>query len=477
MTRKGRRALTTRAAVGVPVQARGEIEVPISSVLAAFASEGTHAENTPEGAMMSEDDTRVDWFVEARFGMLVHYGLYSLLGRGEWVLNRESIPLAEYRKLAGSFTAEDFDSEEICELAVRAGMKYVTFATMHHDGFRLYDTELSDFNSVNACRRDLVEELVTSARKRGLKISLYHSLNNWMDQPDAVTALEDADACEEFIKNTHDRIKELVTRFNPVDVMWYDGWWPFNAEGWKSGQMNKMVSKIQPHILFNSRNCLPGDFATPEGHLSAPRPWRPWEACMTMNESWGYHRGDNNWKSPQEIVALLAKAAAGKGNLLLNIGPCGDGSIPKESVSILESVGEWVERNGECVFATDIFNYGLEKREPHHRADWSYQGPFTAKGTDFYQVVRHWPGETLTIAGLECNVRRVVLLGENRELPFTQMGNRVALKGLPETAPDPVCPVLRFECDREPSMYLSGGMRTPKVPHPPYDPAASDIQL
>jgi alpha-L-fucosidase len=430
-----------------------------------------------KGCEMSKIDSRLDWFVKARFGLFVHFGLYSMLERGEWVMNRERIACEDYRKLADKFNPDKFDADKICDLAIDAGMKYVNLTTMHHDGFRLYDTELTDFNAKKACGRDLVEEFVAAARKRNLKVALYHSLNNWMDQPDAVAALEDPEAYQVFIKNTHARIKELVTKFNPIDVMWYDGWWPFNAEGWQSLKMNEMVREIQPHILFNGRNALPGDFATPEGHMSAPTPWRPWEGCLTFNEHWSFHRGDHDWKTPAQIIDLLVKAAQNKGNLLFNIGPKGDGSIPEESVRILEEVGKWVDRNGECLFDTDLFVFGLEKREDFHRADWSFQGPFTVKGNNLYQVVRFWAGETQTICGLNCQVKRAVLLAEDRELKFTQTGDKVVLEGLPADNPDPICPVIRFECDREPSMYLGGGMRVPNVPHPPYDPITSDIVL
>ena len=422
-------------------------------------------------------DNRLDWFVKARFGLFVHYGLYSLLERGEWVLNRERIALDEYQKLAKDFTAENFDADAICDLALETGMKYVNLTTMHHDGFRLYDTELSDFNSVNACGRDLVAEFVEAARKRDLKVALYHSLNNWMDQPDAVAALEDQAAYEEFITKTHQRIRELVTRFNPIDVLWYDGWWPFNADQWQSEKMNEMVLGIQPHILFNGRNCLPGDFATPEGHMSAPTPWRPWEACITFNENWGYHVGDHNWKSPEHIVGLLAKAAAGKGNLLFNIGPKGDGSIPQQSADILKAVGQWLKRNGKCVFDTDLFTFDLQLREPHHRADWSHQGPFTAKGNCLYHIVRYWPGEVSTIGGIQTKVKRVSLLGSGEEFPFQQSDDRLVIRNLPTEPPDPVSPVLQIECDSPPEIYLAGGMRIPNAPHPMYDPVASDIKL
>jgi alpha-L-fucosidase len=411
-----------------------------------------------------------DWFVNARYGLFIHYGLYSLLGRGEWALNREQIPLAEYRRLAERFTCEKFDADAIADLAVRAGMRYITFTTMHHDGYRLYPSELTDFCS----RRDLVGEIVAAARKRNLRIALYHSLNNWMDQPDAVAALEDATAYRRFIEQTHARIRELVTRYNPIDTLWYDGWWPFNAVGWRAQELNDMVRAIQPHILFNGRNGLPGDFATPEQHLSAPRPWRPWEGCLTLNGNWGFHAGDHAWKTPAQVVEFLATVAQGRGNLLLNIGPRGDGSIPAESVRVLETVGDWLRRCAECIFDTDLFTFNLRERG-EHRGDWLHHGPLTARGNNLYLLALRWPGAEFAVGGVEAKVRRVTILGVAGEVAFAQSGHRVTLRGLPVQPPDPVCPVFRFECDRPPQVYLTGGMRVPNAPHPHYDPCPSDL--
>ena len=236
----------------------------------------------------------VEAFTAMRYGMFVHYGLFSMLGRGEWVMNREQIAPSEMERLAQEFNPSKFDAEEICRLAVDGGMKYVVLTTMHHEGFRLYDTALTAFNAKAVCGRDLVEEFVSAARRHGLRIGLYHSLNNWHDQPDAVAALESEADYRLFMEHTFTRIKELVTHFNPVDILWYDGWWPFDAEGWQAERMNEMVSAIQPHVIFNGRNCLPGDFGTPEQHLSVPDPWRPWEACMTLNDHWGFPTRNGN---------------------------------------------------------------------------------------------------------------------------------------------------------------------------------------
>lgn len=424
---------------------------------------------------MANDKIGTEWFHEARYGMFIHFGLYSMLGRGEWALNREAIPVDEYKKLADSFSPDKFDAGATCDLAVRGGMRYVVFTTMHHDGFCLYDTKLTDFNSVRACGRDLTGEIVEAAKSRGLKIVLYHSLNHWTSKPDAVDALEDEAAYETFIDNTFERIRELVTLYNPIDTLWYDGWWPFNAEKWKAEEMNAMVREIQPHIMFNGRNGLPGDFATPEGHMGSPSPWRPWEGCMTLNNNWGYHKGDHDWKSPSHVMDLLATAAQGRGNLLLNIGPRGDGSVPEASVEIIETVGDWLGRCGEAIYGTDTFTYDLQEKGDH-RGDWNCHGQMTAKGNALYQLVKRWPGNELTIAGLQGTVKNVTLLGEKGgECQFEQQGGRVTVKGLPDAPTDSLCPVLRFECDAPPSMYLTGGLRVPNVPHPRYDPCPSDL--
>lgn len=418
-----------------------------------------------------------DWFVNARYGMFVHYGLYSLVGRGEWLMNREEIPLAEYARLADRFTAEAFDAGALCDLAVTAGMRYIVFTTMHHDGFRLYNTALSPFNTVQtAAGRDLVAEVVTAARQRGLKLGLYHSLNNWSEQPDGVAALESKAAYDIFINRTFDRLRELAVRFRPFDILWYDGSWPFNAAGWKAEEMNALMRALQPDVLVNGRNNHPGDFATPEGHMGIPQPWRPWEACMTLNKSWGYHAGDHNWKDPGQVLDLLITAAQGRGNLLLNIGLRGDGAVPEEAAVILNAVGDWLRRgNGEAIYDSELFTFDLHDRNGY-RGEWTLNGPLTAKGNHLYWLLRRYPGRSFALCGLEAAVQGVEILGPApATVPFEQSGGKVVFSGMPGSSPDPLCTVLRIRCDRPPALYKTGGMRTPNVPHPHYDPGPSDI--
>lgn len=408
-----------------------------------------------------------------RYGMFVHFGIYSSIGRGEWVFNREAIPREEYLQMGRQFQPAQFDAEALAELAVQSGMRYLVFTTMHHEGFRLYDSSLTDFCSTKtAAKRDFTQEIISACRKQGLKVGLYHSLNNWMDTPDGVDALESPAAYDTLLYNTHNRIRELVSRYRPIDILWYDGWWPFDANGWQAERMNAMVRKIQPHILFNGRNGLPGDFATPEQHLAAPQPLRPWEACVTLNDNWGYHEGDQNWKSPAEIITMLAKVAQSRGNLLLNVGPDGDGRLPAESIKILRSVGEWLKVNGECIWEADPCTVDPYVRGDH-RGDWSHHGTFTIRDNALYLVATSQPQNQLVINGLDAVVREVTCLGKGHRT-FLQIGRKITVELSPGEHPGlPL--VYKFTCDRPPSLYGTGGLRIPAVEHPRYDPLPSDI--
>jgi alpha-L-fucosidase len=286
--------------------------------------------------------------------------------------------------------------------------------------------------------------------------------------------LEDPAAYETFITATHERIRELVTRYNPIDILWYDGWWPFNAGGWQAEKMNAMVREIQPHILFNGRNGLPGDFATPEQHLSAPNPWRPWEACVTMNESWSFHVGDHEWKTEAQLLDMLARCARGNGNLLLNVGPTPDGIVPEPCTRVLQRVGEWLRKNGEAIYGTELFTFSLQERGDH-RGDWNFHGPMTVKGNSLFWLLRRSPGDKATLGGLQNKVVSVCRLDNGEALPFTQSGTRVQIGNVPATDETGLWPVLKIECDGAPVVYQAGGLRIPKVPHPHYDPCPSDI--
>ena len=415
-------------------------------------------------------------FADARLGLFVHFGLFSLLGRGEWALNREAIPPEDYRELAARFDPVYFDAQALADLAVRAGCRYLCFTTMHHEGFALYGSAVNPFNSVRAapCRRDLVAEVVEACRTRGLGVHLYHSLNQWITPdgiPHGAEAVGSVEARDSFVGFAHERIRELLTLFNPIDCLWYDGWWPFDAKGWRAEQMNAMARSIQPHLIFNGRNGLTGDFATPEQHLDAPRPWRPWEACVTHNRNWGYHGGDTHFKPTAEVIDLLTTVAAGAGNLLLNVGPNSTGRLPRPTVTMLEEVGRWLDPHGEAIYGSEPFSGG----EPAQgggagRGDWFHHGRMTARGQTLYLHLFNWPGSTFSIAGLNADATACRCLTTGNDVAFTQQGGRVTFTGLSPHAPQSFGGVLAVDCDGPPNMYLTGGSRVPAVPHPRYDP-------
>ncbi|NLF92250.1 MAG: alpha-L-fucosidase [Oligosphaeraceae bacterium] len=414
-------------------------------------------------------------FSALRYGMFVHFGPYSQLGRGEWVMNREQIPPPEYCRLAADFQPRAFSAEQICSLAVAGGMKYLVFTTMHHDGFRMYDSRLSDFNAQKFCQRDFTAEIVAAARRHGLAIGLYHSLNNWYDQPDAVAALENAGQYQTFIDRTFQRLQELLQLYNPIDILWYDGWWPFNRDGWQAERMNAAMRSIQPWLLFNGRNGLPGDFGTPEQHLSAPDPWRPWEACVTLNQHWGFHGGDHNWKSPLEVIRMLLSCGNGNGNLLLNVGPDGSGAIPRASEIIIRQVGHWLNQGGrQAITGNDPLTFGPFLRQDTERGDWDANGVFTASGNTLFFTLLYPCGSTWSISGLEAEVLEINSPSAGR-LTFRQDQGRLTVD-LPELLQQTLAPVLQITCDRPPAIYRCGGMRVPELKHPRYDPCPPDLQ-
>lgn len=418
-------------------------------------------------------------FQDARFGIFVHFGLYSLLGRGEWALNKESIPEREYRALADQFKPDSFDADDFAKRVNDAGAKYITFTTMHHDGFAMYDSKVNPFNSVNhAAGRDFIDEIVNACRKRGLGVHLYHSLNSWLTPdgiPDACEALEIEDAYNRFIDYTFARLEELVTRFNPIDCLWYDGWWPFNEEQWRAKRMNAMISAIQPHILFNGRNGLPGDFGTPEQHVSAPYPWRPWEACMTHNRSWGYHVGDTHFQPTADVIATITQCAAGAGNLLFNVGPDGEGRLPQATVDMLGEVGQWMSIHDEALHGNEPLMMDLMKLREGDRGEWFHSGHFTARGNTLYVHLLNWPGSTLNLGSVQGKAKSARLMHPEQTLELKQDDRRIVVTGLPETAPLQFGGVVAIEYDGHWRLYQTGGLRIPNVPHPRYDPLPSDL--
>ncbi|MCL1952728.1 MAG: alpha-L-fucosidase, partial [Oscillospiraceae bacterium] len=294
-------------------------------------------------------DERMGWWREARFGMFVHYGLYALAGRNEWLQTLENIPIPEYEQFANQFRPKPGAPREWAALAKKAGMKYMVLTTRHHDGFSLWDSKANPYNSVNCGPgRDIVREYVDACREYDLKIGFYTSLMDW-HHPDGGRAAQDPAARRRFLDYIEALNTELLTQYGRIDILWYDVAAPMqHHEGWDSVARNQRLRALQPHIIINNRSRLDEDFGTPEGRVEAED--TDWEACMTFNDiSWGYI--DEKQAQPyaynaQRIIRMLNTCAMGGGNLLLNIGPAPDGSVPRDAAEPLEKTGQWLRENG-----------------------------------------------------------------------------------------------------------------------------------
>lgn len=401
-----------------------------------------------EGSLLSRTTSladRIAWFDQARYGLFLHWGLYSLLGRGEWVRNREQVPESDYVKLVDAFDAKDFKPREWAAFATDCGMRYSVLTTKHHDGFCLWNSDTCQFNSVNsAARRDLVEEFVTAFRDEGLRVGLYYSLGDWHHPDWAKAAHGDEMAEGRFVSYTHQLVEELVTQYGRIDIMWYDLPQALTADQWRAEELNAMVRHHQPHILINNRSMLPEDFSISEQHLHPTPPGRKWEGCMTLNESWAYVEGDNDFKSPRAVARTLAKVASTGGNLLLNVGPTGSGALPPESRVILEQVGRWLHRNGEAVYAISS-----------DRLPFNLWGSTLVVGSTLYLFLERYFGSKLTIGGLTNRIVAAKILGFDAKLSWERKGDQTTISGLPAEAPDPILTVLKIELDGLPDQSIS----------------------
>jgi len=382
---------------------------------------------------------RLKWWTEARFGMFIHWGLYAIPARGEWVMYCERIPKAEYACLAERFRPRRFNADEWVALAQEAGMRYLVLTTRHHDGFCLWDSQVSDFTTVkSAAQRDFIAEYVAACRKAGMRIGFYYSLLDWRWPAYWEGPEKDPEGWAEFREYVHAQVRELMTQYGKIDILWYDGAWPHSAEDWQSEGLNAMVRRLQPDIIINNRSRVPEDFETPEQHIRPAD--RPWESCMTIDDLWwGYHPGDPNLKSPRQLVRNLVKCVAGNGNFLLNVGPKADGTIPAPQARRLRAVGEWLRRNGESIYGAGPAPFGQ-----------AHLGQVTAKGNTVYVHVMFWPGREMCVAGIKNRVQRACMLATGEELPFEQQQDRLFVRGLPPRAPDPIDTVVALELEGEP---------------------------
>lgn len=393
-------------------------------------------------------ERRMEWWREARFGVFVHYGLYSVLKRHEWAMSIENRKIQEYEKLADSFLPVQGAPREWVRLAKQAGAKYMVLTTRHHEGFSLWNSKVNSYNCVNyGCGRDLVLEYVEACREFNMKIGFYSSLMDW-HHPDGWKCAFDREARIRFTDYLMELNRELMSNYGKIDILWYDVPRPMESwEGWNSLEMNQMVRRLQPDIIINNRSRLEEDFGTPEGKITAGD--RDWEACMTFNGiSWGYvdsEQAASYSYNAHGILNMLHTCTAGGGNLILNIGPAPDGSNPAEAVEPLTRIGRWLEENGEAV-------YGKKERTDNL---WLPSGlcVFSQSGKTVYAWVKITPPDgILVLGGFVSRLQSARLLSTSEEIPFIQEGTRRIVLRLPDQPLDPVMnvPVISLTFDEAP---------------------------
>jgi alpha-L-fucosidase len=381
--------------------------------------------------------------------MFIHWGVYAVAARGEWTRNRERIPQEEYERLyVNNFRAENYDPASWAALAKEAGMGYAVLTTRHHDGFALWPTKTTEFHAGRlGPGRDLVGPFVEAFRSAGLKVGLYYSPADW-SHPDypgayfrdwpAVRDWASEAARQRFIAYYRSQLVELMSNYGAIDYLWYDGCIPENIQ---SRAVNEELLRLQPHLLINERNGPPSHVKISEQAIRSPKEDGPWEACMTLNDNWGWHAGDTNWKSAREVVKMICETAAGSGNLLLNVGPRSDGTIPAESIQILREAGAWLKRNGEAIRHSD--------RSPFA---WNNWGRVTVQGCRVFLHLCNLTGPELCWAEMKNKVLSARWLDDGQPIPFEQKDGRLFLRELPALLPDPMTSTIVLEVEGQPEV-------------------------
>lgn len=413
-------------------------------------------------------EKRMQWFVQARFGMFIHWGLYAVPARGEWVRSNERMPEEKYMPFFREFDPSAADPKAWVQAAKEAGMGYVILTAKHHDGFCLFDSELTDFKSTNTpMGRDIVREFLEAGREAGLKVGLYYSLIDWHhpDFPhygdryhpmrsDPAASNEERDF-ERYLAYMHGQVKELCTRYGRLDVLWFDfSYNQLRGEAWRANELADMVRTLQPGILLNNRLEVSGegfgslaqgepapchgDFVSPERMVPPEGLFDPqgrplyWETCTTMNHSWGYCAGDTWYKPAPLLLKKLVECVSKGGNFLLNVGPDGNGRIPRQAMDTLKYLGQWMQINGESIRGCGPS--GMEKPE------W---GRITRRENVLYLHIYENALGPLPLYGIPADkIRAMRLLQDGREIPLSVswVHSDYPDMAFADLGPDPVLP-------------------------------------
>jgi len=404
-----------------------------------------------------------EWFVHDRFGMFIHWGIYAAAARHEWVKKYENITDEAYQKYFDHFYPDLYDPTEWARMAREAGMKYFVITTKHHDGFCLWDSQLTDYKVTNTpWGQDLIAPMVEAFRAEGLKVGFYHSLIDWHHPEFPIDGVHPQSNDEEFIKANQDRditkyaeylhgqTRELLSNYGKIDVMFFDfSYSQRPAQGllshgkgkddWQSEKLIELVRELQPEICINNRTEIFQDYTTPE--QTQPREWvhidgKPviWEACQTFSGSWGYHRDNLDWKPTSMLLQMLIDGVSKGGNLLLNVGPTARGTFEPRAVERLKQMGEWMALHGRSI-------YGCTQAE--------FEAPRDCRLTQNYDTHRlychifAWPLKHLHMDGLAGKVEYAQLLNDASEIHFTEEEDTLTLQ-LPIQQPAVAVPVVEL---------------------------------
>ncbi len=405
------------------------------------------------------------WFREAQYGLFVHWGPYAALGRGEQVLVREHLDQRAYERAACAWNPDAFDASRWAEAAIAGGFRYAVLTARHHDGYCLWNSRLTDYTSAcQAPRRDFLAEYVRAFRAAGLRVGLYYSLGDFRVPAYWNDPAADPAGWEAFRDYVHGQVCELLTDYGPIDVFWFDGAWPHTAAEWRSVELLDTMRKLQPRILINNRldsqpvfspaggaveaageSAILGDFGTPEHRIVADAN-RLWESGNTSTHRlWGFATGEH-WRSTEQLLEMLVECAARGGNLLLNVGPDGNGRLPEPFLARSRAVGRWLALHREALTHLDPDDHGRPDI-----TEFVTRGYQTRSGSNLYLILRFWDGRpALRLAALATPVRRATILATGQELAVHNSPEAVELEGLPVAPPCELFPVIKLECDGRP---------------------------
>ncbi|WP_127585076.1 alpha-L-fucosidase [Paenibacillus koleovorans] len=374
---------------------------------------------------MAAKHPEAKWFEQAKFGIFMHWGTYSLRGiEASWPLkpgNNQHLPVEEYEALAQQFNPQDYDPVEWAEMAKQAGAKYVVLTAKHHDGYCLFDTATTDYCATKTGPgRDLIAPYVEALRNAGLKVGIYFTTMDWYD-PDFATIpiaelLQSPKRYEydparwfEFHKRFVEQIRELLTNYGRIDLFWFDGEKAFRADRWRSHEVKQMMLNLQPHLVINDRLPEAGDYITPEQYIPFQPPQDWWELCLALNHQWAYHPDPTTYKDVHTLIRILSEVAGKGGNLLLNLGPKADGTWPEEAKERLATIGNWLSHSGEGIYGTERVT----------RAECFY-GPMTRKNQTLYFHLFDLPQSSVEVRGVNGKIKQIRLLKDGRLLKWTE---------------------------------------------------------